>query len=205
MNTLRSYLKYLPMTYQSQISDENTSNIEYYARLKCLTASLTAILPIAQGCPMGASHGLGYTLGLLYNSKHGYTSCVFSPSILKWNLLNDKSENDFIKLKQLKLQRVFWEVFEEYNYDNNISNSIDKYQNVVASSFNINPNTMDVSQMLHQFIKTCGLPTTLKEINITEKDFDTIIQSCLDAPYYDYNPVEIDGADQIMEILQMSK
>ena len=205
LNTLRSYLKYLPMTYQSRISEDTRHNMEYYARLKCLTASLNAILPIAQGCPMGASHGIGYTLGLLYNSKHGYTSCVLSPSVLEWNALNDKSENDFIKLKQLKLKRVFWEVFEEYNYDNNISNNIDEYQDFVSSSFNINPNAMNVSQMVRQFVKTCGLPTTLKEIDITEKDFDTIVDSCLQSPYFQYNPVKISGGDQIKEILNMSK
>jgi len=34
---------------------------------------------------MGASHGLGYLLGTLGGVPHGETSCVFLPSVLKWN------------------------------------------------------------------------------------------------------------------------
>ena len=35
---------------------------------------------------MGASHGLGYLLGVLGNVPHGITSCVFLPAVLTYNL-----------------------------------------------------------------------------------------------------------------------
>jgi maleylacetate reductase len=34
---------------------------------------------------MGASHGIGYVLGAVYDVPHGYTSCVMLPSVLRWN------------------------------------------------------------------------------------------------------------------------
>ena len=37
------------------------------------------------GVPMGASHGIGYVLGAVYDVPHGYTSCVMLPSVMRWN------------------------------------------------------------------------------------------------------------------------
>ena len=34
---------------------------------------------------MGASHGIGYVLGAVYDVPHGYTSCVMLPSVMRWN------------------------------------------------------------------------------------------------------------------------
>ena len=41
--------------------------------------------PIATGVPMGASHGIGYVLGAVFDIPHGYTSCVMLPSVMRWN------------------------------------------------------------------------------------------------------------------------
>ncbi len=34
---------------------------------------------------MGASHGIGYVLGAVYDVPHGYTSCVMLPFVMRWN------------------------------------------------------------------------------------------------------------------------
>ena len=34
---------------------------------------------------MGASHGIGYVLGALFDVPHGYTSCVMLPAVMRWN------------------------------------------------------------------------------------------------------------------------
>ena len=41
--------------------------------------------PLASGVPMGASHGIGYVLGAVFDVPHGYTSCVMLPSVMRWN------------------------------------------------------------------------------------------------------------------------
>lgn len=55
------------------------------ARLKCQIGAWQSMLPILGGVPMGASHAIGHVLGGLCDVPHGYTSCVMSPFVLKWN------------------------------------------------------------------------------------------------------------------------
>lgn len=55
------------------------------ARLKCQIGVWQSMLPIIGGVPMGASHAIGHVLGGLCDVPHGYTSCVMSPFVLKWN------------------------------------------------------------------------------------------------------------------------
>src|SRR6185369_121085 len=37
------------------------------------------------GVPMGASHGIGYVLGALFDIPHGHTSCIMLPAVMRWN------------------------------------------------------------------------------------------------------------------------
>ena len=41
--------------------------------------------PLASGVPMGASHGIGYILGAVFDIPHGHTSCIMLPSVMRWN------------------------------------------------------------------------------------------------------------------------
>jgi len=34
---------------------------------------------------MGASHGIGYILGSMFDVPHGHTSCIMLPSVMRWN------------------------------------------------------------------------------------------------------------------------
>jgi maleylacetate reductase len=55
------------------------------ARLECQTGAWLSMGPLAAGVPMGASHGIGYVLGAVFDIPHGYTSCIMLPSVMKWN------------------------------------------------------------------------------------------------------------------------
>jgi maleylacetate reductase len=55
------------------------------ARLDCQIGSWLSMGPLAAGVPMGASHGIGYVLGALFDVPHGYTSCVMLPAVMRWN------------------------------------------------------------------------------------------------------------------------
>jgi len=55
------------------------------ARLDCQIGSWLSMGPLASGVPMGASHGIGYVLGAVFDVPHGYTSCVMLPSVMRWN------------------------------------------------------------------------------------------------------------------------
>jgi maleylacetate reductase len=55
------------------------------ARLDCQTGSWLSMGPLASGVPMGASHGIGYVLGAIFDIPHGHTSCIMLPAVMKWN------------------------------------------------------------------------------------------------------------------------
>ena len=55
------------------------------ARLDCQLGSWLSMGPLACGVPMGASHGIGYVLGAVFDIPHGHTSCLMLPSVMHWN------------------------------------------------------------------------------------------------------------------------
>ncbi len=59
------------------------------ARMDCQLGTWLSMGPLSSGVPMGASHGIGYVLGAVYDVPHGYTSCVMLPSVLRWNRDNN--------------------------------------------------------------------------------------------------------------------
>ena len=73
------------------VHEMETTNV---AREAMLGAGLPSTIPaytlsmagLSAGVPMGASHGIGYVLGAVFDVPHGHTSCVMLPSVLRWNL-----------------------------------------------------------------------------------------------------------------------
>jgi len=55
------------------------------ARLDCQIGSWLSMAGLAAGVPMGASHGIGYVLGAVFDVPHGHTSCIMLPSVMRWN------------------------------------------------------------------------------------------------------------------------
>lgn len=55
------------------------------ARLGCQLGSWLSMGPLASGVPMGASHGIGYVLGAVFDVPHGHTSCIMLPAVMRWN------------------------------------------------------------------------------------------------------------------------
>lgn len=55
------------------------------ARLDCQMGTWLSMGPLASGVPMGASHGIGYVLGAVFDIPHGHTSCIMLPSVMRWN------------------------------------------------------------------------------------------------------------------------
>jgi len=55
------------------------------ARIDCQIGTWLSMGPLSSGVPMGASHGIGYVLGAVYDVPHGYTSCVMLPAVMRWN------------------------------------------------------------------------------------------------------------------------
>jgi maleylacetate reductase len=54
-------------------------------RLDCQIGAWLSMAPLSAGVPMGASHGIGYVLGAVFDIPHGHTSCVMLPAVMRWN------------------------------------------------------------------------------------------------------------------------
>ncbi|CAN5723069.1 iron-containing alcohol dehydrogenase [soil metagenome] len=55
------------------------------ARLDCQIGSWLSMGGLSAGVPMGASHGIGYVLGAVFDVPHGHTSCIMLPAVMRWN------------------------------------------------------------------------------------------------------------------------
>lgn len=55
------------------------------ARLDCQIGTWLSMGALSSGVPMGASHGIGYVLGAVFNVPHGHTSCIMLPAVMRWN------------------------------------------------------------------------------------------------------------------------
>jgi len=58
---------------------------DLHARLDCQFGTWLSMGALASGVPMGASHGIGYVLGAVFDVPHGHTSCVMLPAVMRWN------------------------------------------------------------------------------------------------------------------------
>lgn len=59
--------------------------VDLDARLDCQMGMWLSMGPLASGVPMGASHGIGYVLGAMFDVPHGHTSCIMLPAVMHWN------------------------------------------------------------------------------------------------------------------------
>jgi maleylacetate reductase len=66
------------------------------ARLDCQLGSWLSMGPLASGVPMGASHGIGYVLGAMFDIPHGHTSCIMLPAVMRWNKPANAGRQDLV-------------------------------------------------------------------------------------------------------------
>jgi maleylacetate reductase len=66
------------------------------ARMDCQIGTWLSMGPLSAGVPMGASHGIGYVLGAVYDVPHGYTSCVMLPSVMRWNKPDNAERQELV-------------------------------------------------------------------------------------------------------------
>jgi alcohol dehydrogenase class IV len=68
------------------------------ARLDCQLGTWLSMGPLAAGVPMGASHGIGYVLGAVFDVPHGHTSCIMLPAVMRWNRLWNDSRQALVSI-----------------------------------------------------------------------------------------------------------
>jgi maleylacetate reductase len=66
------------------------------ARMDCQIGTWLSMGALSMGVPMGASHGIGYVLGAVYDVPHGYTSCVMLPAVMHWNKQDNAGRQELV-------------------------------------------------------------------------------------------------------------
>ena len=64
------------------------------ARLDCQIGTWLPMGALTTGTPMGASHGIGYGLGAVFDIPHGHTSCIVLPAVMRWNRVANAAKQD---------------------------------------------------------------------------------------------------------------
>jgi len=156
---------------------EDGNNVE--ARDMCQRGAWKASLAITRGVPMGGSHAIGHILGAVGGVAHGHTSCVMSPAVMRWNYRKNAKQQEHIK-----------EIM--------VSNGI------VEKLGLKNDSNLQCWQILSTFIKSIGMPQSLKEVGIGPDKYDLIAKETLLDFWSRTNPIPLETSEQIMEILKLA-
>jgi maleylacetate reductase len=86
---------------------------ELAPRLEAQIGMWQAIAALAAGVPTGASHGIGYALGVGFGVPHGQTSCVMLPAVLQWNAAVNAERQRALSEAMGAPGRPAWELVRE--------------------------------------------------------------------------------------------
>ncbi len=123
---------------------------------------------------LGLSHGLGHQLGARCGVPHGYTSCITLPHVMNFNL----------------------EVTEESQAH------IARLMGVHTAIMTTAEAARAAAPAVHNFIRSLGLPTTLKEVGVGEEDLQGIADDAMLDLVVSTNPRPVEHIDQVVNILR---
>ncbi|KAK7990508.1 Fe-containing alcohol dehydrogenase [Apiospora arundinis] len=151
------------------------------ARLVCQMGAIDAMAAATRGVPLGASHGIGHQLGPA-GVSHGETSCILLPAVCKFNYQRDANRE-----RQHAIQKLLWE---------------DKEARAIFEQQGLKQDGSDLGDLLDVFIRTLGMPRTLKEFGIGKDKLAGIAKHSLHDRWVKTNPAPLDEQG-VMEILKM--
>jgi maleylacetate reductase len=62
----------------------------------------------------------------------------------------------------------------------------------------------DAADVLDQFIRSLGMPRSLRDVRVTPEHFDRIAEQAMGTPWVPRNPRKIDGPAELREILLLA-
>lgn len=165
----------------SGLLTSSADNMNVKARGKCQFGAWRAMEAVHQRVPLGASHAIGHHLGSVGGVPHGETSCVMLPAVMKYN----RSVNG---ARQEKVAEILWTVAGE-----------------AFERAGLTYGRADAGDLIKALVKALGLPTTLREVGVTdESQLDRIAEHTLTDVWAKTNPRSLDSKEQVREILRMA-
>jgi maleylacetate reductase len=144
------------------------------ARGQCMVAAWMSVCGLAS-VALGLSHGIGHQLGARCNVPHGETSAVMLHNVMAFN-------------RQETLAQQAW-VAEAMGVD------IGAMSEAEAAS-------AAADEVLKLVRDDLGLPWRLRDVGVSETDFDGIASDALEDLVVASNPRKIESKDQVIELLK---
>lgn len=162
---------------------KHPKNLE--ARRGDMLGALDAMIGLLFGAVVGASHGIGHQLGPL-GVGHGETSCVMLATVLDWNLRNGEA---WVAERQKLVLTLFWG-------DATVAEMLRAHR--------LSEDTASAGDVVAAYVKALGMPTSLMDVGIGEESLDKLAENSMTDRNIASNPVRIDKAEQVREILQLA-
>ena len=125
------------------------------ARLDCQMGTWMSMAPLASGVPMGASHGIGYVLGAVFDIPHGHTSCIMLPYVMRWNSLVNAERQELVATAMGRFGEDAGDVLDDFISDLGMPRSL--------GAVNVGPEHFQ--RIAEQSMGTPWIPRNPRKIN----------------------------------------
>jgi alcohol dehydrogenase class IV len=144
------------------------------ARGQCMVAAWMSVCGLAS-VTLGLSHGIGHQLGARCNVPHGETSAVMLRNVMAFN-------------RQETVAQQAW-VAEAMGVD---IGAMSEAEAAAAAA----------DEVLKLVRDDLGLPWRLRDVGVSEADFDGIASDALEDLIVASNPRKVESKDQVIELLK---
>ena len=170
-------LAYRALNMLVQYLRETKSNPnDLAARGQCMVAAWMSVCGLAS-VALGLSHGIGHQLGARCNVPHGETSAVMMHNVMEFNRAETMAQQAWVA--------------EAMGVD--ISN-LNQEEAATAAAH-------EVLTLVRDDLK---LPWRLRDVGVTENDFDGIARDALEDLIVASNPRKVESISQVVELLKSS-
>lgn len=156
----RLVFEHLPRVYR------NGDDME--SRAKMHNAACMAGLAFANAF-VGVNHALAHSLGSIFKIAHGRANAVLLPYVVRYNAAVPSKFMPFPNVKAYVAHRKYAQFADSMNWGGGDVRA--KVEALVGKIF--------------ELLETCHLPTSIKELGITEADFERALPEIIRAAYDD--------------------
>lgn len=154
---------------------------DFAAKAECQIAAWESVFGLVNVL-LGLSHGIGHQLGARCDVPHGVTSCVMLPTVMRFNLPATTGP-------QARIARILAAAGHGAPLPAGASD-----EELAASA----------GPGIRSFVERLGLPTRLRDVGVTEADFEGIATDALEDIIVAGNPRPVSGTADVIALLRQA-
>ena len=160
LQAIRLVFNYLPRAFQNPN--------DYEARENMHNASCIAGIAISNAF-VGVNHALAHSLGATFKIPHGRANGIMLPHTVRYNATTPTKFMPHPNIKAYIADKKYAEVVDFVGLEG--SNTAEKVDALIEAIINI--------------LKNCNMPTSIKSVGISEKDFQKALPDLIDKAFDD--------------------